>query len=76
MSLNKAHLVEEAFHQYNLTGVQKDAISETITGYIKLIEVSTSNPPDKKSIKLFVDLIKSNLVNTLNVLEINLDGQR
>jgi len=76
MSLSKAQLIQEAFHQYNLTDIQMDAISETIGGYIKLIEASTNTPPDKKAIRIFVDLIKSNLVNTLNILEVNLDATR
>ena len=76
MSLSKAQLIQEAFHQYNLTDIQMDAISETIGGYIKLIEASTNTPADKKAIRIFVDLIKSNLVNTLNILEVNLDATR
>jgi hypothetical protein len=69
--LNKEHLIYEAFENYNLTEKQVSAIKITVDGYIELIKVSKDKVPADKEVKILVDLIKSNLVNTLNVLEMN-----
>ncbi|MAH07814.1 hypothetical protein CMI38_06590 [Candidatus Pacearchaeota archaeon] len=71
MMLNKEHLIYEAFENYKLTKKQVAAIKSTVDGYIELIKVSKDKVPADKEVKILVDLIKSNLVNTLNVLEMN-----
>jgi hypothetical protein len=67
--VNKKEIIQSAFRNYNLTEDQKDAIRDTVDGYVKLIACSNSRGPSGGEVKIFVDLIKSNLVNTLNVIE-------
>jgi len=67
--VNKNDIIQSAFKHYDLSEDQKDAISDTVDGYVKLIHCSNTRGPSGGEIKIFVDLIKSNLVNTLNVIE-------
>ena len=69
--LNKEDLIDEAFKKYNLTKEQISAIKTTVDGYVELIKVSKDKVPSSTEVKVLVDLIKSNLVNTLNVLEMD-----
>ena len=68
-NLNKENLIQKAFKDYDLDDEQVLAIQDTVDGYVKLIEVSKAPKPTRRQVKILVDLIKSNLVNTLNVLE-------
>jgi hypothetical protein len=71
MPLNKETIINEAFDSYNLSAGQKTAIKITLDGYVDLIRASTTKTPSKREVRIFVDLIKSNLVNTLNVLNVS-----
>lgn len=71
MSFNKKQLIKEAFPQYDLSSSQEAAIESILDGYITLIEESRKNDPSKQEIKIFIDLIKSNLINIINVLQFN-----
>ena len=68
-TVNKRDIIQSAFKNYDLSINQKEAISDTVDGYIKLIHYSNPKGPSGGEIKIFVDLIKSNLVNTLNVIK-------
>jgi hypothetical protein len=69
--LDKEGLIDEAFNSYSLTKPQVTAIRATVDGYVELIKVSKDKSPSEAEVKILVDLIKSNLVNTLNVLEMD-----
>mgnify|MGYP001090536410 CR=1 FL=1 len=69
MSLNKKEIIYQAFEDYKLDDVQTRSVNCIIDGYVDLIAHSKPQGPSKSEIKIFVDLIKSNLVNTLNVIK-------
>jgi len=69
MPLNKQHIIHKAFEDYKLDDAQRGAVENIVDGYVSLISHSQPKGPSKSEIKIFVDLIKSNLVNTLNVIK-------
>ena len=74
MTITKLKNIKQAFSHYNLTSGQLGAIEKTLEGYTELIEASLplgasmDIKPTTTDIKIYVDLIKSNLVNLLNAL--------
>ena len=69
MSLNKQEIIYQAFGDYEVDDDQTRSVNCIIDGYVDLIAYSNPQGPSKSEVKIFVDLIKSNLVNTLNVLK-------
>ena len=68
MTITKLKNIKQAFSHYDLTNSQSVAIEKILEGYTDLIEFSVGNKPPPEDIKIYVDLIKSNLVNLLNAL--------
>lgn len=65
-SWSKIIAIEEALKEYNLSPATRQAIKVIIDGYIRLWD-SLDVTPSETNLITMGDLIKSNLINVLNV---------
>jgi len=67
----KEQLIDKSFEKYNLTKEQKTHIMKILDGYIGLVESHKKEKLTPEEVQMYTDLVKTNIVNTLNILKLD-----